>query len=370
MGSTASSSPTEPVRRPLVVTADPALLDDLLRLAAAAAVEVTVAASAEQAARDWTGAPLAVVGADLLRPFAGLAPAPHPNAVAVLGAAGAAADTSSASAEADAVRLGVRALLRLPRDEPRLTDLFADGAHVRARPCLVVGTVGGCGGAGASLLALALAVEGLRRRLRTALVDADPLGPGLDLLSGHDELGGTRWSGLAARQGRLGWTALREALPSLRGCPLVTWDPGPADDLPVPAMRSVLGAAVLGSDLVVVDLPRRADAAAREALRRCGAVLVVVPARFAAVMAAYRTVPRLRPHSAALYAVSRGAGPELPDQAVASALDLPLLGDVPVDHRLPRDLERGLLPGGRASSPLAGAAGRLLDRIADAAGAP
>lgn len=52
--------------RPLLVTADPNILDDLLRLAATAGVEVEVAYDLPAVRRSWNGAPLVVLGPDLL----------------------------------------------------------------------------------------------------------------------------------------------------------------------------------------------------------------------------------------------------------------------------------------------------------------
>ncbi len=50
--------------RPLVVTTDPGLLDDVLRLAAAAGAELEVAPDAGGARLAWRAAPVVVVGAD------------------------------------------------------------------------------------------------------------------------------------------------------------------------------------------------------------------------------------------------------------------------------------------------------------------
>jgi len=50
--------------RPLVVTADPDVLDDLLRLAATAGVDIDVAPDAGVARRSWASAPFVVVGPD------------------------------------------------------------------------------------------------------------------------------------------------------------------------------------------------------------------------------------------------------------------------------------------------------------------
>ena len=56
-----------------------------------------------------------------------------------------------------------------------------------------VAVVGGCGGAGASVLAAALAVTAVRHGGRALLVDCDPLGGGLDLVLGAEHVAGLRW---------------------------------------------------------------------------------------------------------------------------------------------------------------------------------
>ena len=81
-----------------------------------------------------------------------------------------------------------------------------------ASPGLVVGVVGGAGGAGATTLACALA-QVAAARASTLLVDADPLGPGLDRVLGMEDLAGVRWDGLCQTAGRLGARALREGVP-------------------------------------------------------------------------------------------------------------------------------------------------------------
>ncbi|MFC3999957.1 septum site-determining protein Ssd [Nocardiopsis sediminis] len=358
--------------RPLLVTDDPDLLDDLLRLTAAAAVEPTVAHTAQHAGRDWPRASLIVVGADLLGGVAELEPDPHPLVVVAEREDGPEPRIRIAKPGTAAARIGACAVLRLPHDEPRLADLFAESAGPRTPPAPIVSVVGGRGGAGASTLAIALALAGPRHGADTALIDADPLGGGLDLLIGGEHATGSRWSDLSAREGRMNWAALRTSLPDIRDCAVLTWDHGPAVPIPVIAMRSVLSSAARGADLVVVDLPRALDSASGEALRRSTTALLVVPADLHAVMSAHRLVPQLRQHTGDLRIVVRGACPDLPAETVSHALDLPMLGELPTEPGLARTLDRGDPPAGRRSSPLArfadGIVATLLDRSGGSGG--
>ncbi|GAB3453583.1 septum formation initiator [Streptomonospora sediminis] len=345
--------------RPLFVTDDPDLLDDLLRLAAAAGVEATVAHHAAQAVPEWQRAPLVVVGTDLLSAAAELDPAPRRHVVA----AGLGAGARGTHVWESALRAGAEAVLSLPHDESRLAGLLTESAHARAGHSPVVSVVGGRGGAGASLLALALALAAQRAGLHSALIDADPLGSGLDAQLGREQAPGDRWGDLLAREGRLNWAALRARLPAVCGTPLVTWEQGPAAAVPPAAMRAVLTCAARGSDLVVADLPRAPDPAADEALRRTSAALLIVPADLPAVFAAARMVPRLRRAAAEVRLVVREFGTEISAPDIARTLNLPLSGSFRTERRPLRSLRRGAPSTGSRASPLHGFADRLLSDL-------
>ncbi|GAA4919466.1 septum site-determining protein Ssd [Streptomonospora salina] len=352
--------------RPLFATEDPRLLDDLLRLAAAAGVEATVAHHAAHAVTEWNRAPAVVVGVDLLPALARLDPPPRRHVLV----AGLSAHRHGAEVWEDALRTGAAAVLSLPADEPRLSALLTESAHARAEHAPVVAVIGGRGGAGASLLAIALAGAARRANLRSALVDADPLGSGLDTLLGREDAPGDRWGDLVARHGRLNWSALRSRLPEAGGIALVTWGQGPAAEVPPAAMHSVLTCAARGSDIVVADLPRGPDPGADEALRRASTVLLVVPAEVPAVFAAARTAPRLGRSARDVRLVVRESGGDVSAADVARTLDLPTACRVRADRGLLRGLRAGApaAPDDPRSSPLAGTVDRLLSDLRSASG--
>lgn len=188
--------------RPLVCLRDPELLDDVLRLAAAGCVDVDVPADPAAARRSWSSAPLVLVGADVAEAYAGARLARRPGVVLV--GRGPAEGTDDVALWALAADLGADHVVFLPAAEPWLVDRFATVAAGPGEPGQVVTVVGGRGGAGASVLATALAVTASRAGARTLLVDADPLGGGLDLLLGHEEVAGLRWPDLADAAGRGG----------------------------------------------------------------------------------------------------------------------------------------------------------------------
>jgi len=107
--------------RPLVVTGDPELLDDLLRLAAAENVETTVASDGVAAQADWSSAPLVVVGSDRVTELSRLRPAPR-QAVIIAARRGGVEPPWPAHADA----LCAEHIVVLPDAEAWLVDRFAD----------------------------------------------------------------------------------------------------------------------------------------------------------------------------------------------------------------------------------------------------
>ena len=129
----------------------------------------------------------------------------------------------------------------------------------RRPPGHTVGVVAGSGGAGATTFACAVALTAARRQ-RTALVDLDPLGPGVDRVVGLDGRRGPAGTPWRPSRGRLGSRSLRAALPDKDGLAVLTWGTGAPTGLDAAAVREVLSAARRGNDVVVgrrAALPRR-----------------------------------------------------------------------------------------------------------------
>ncbi|MDG4763378.1 CpaE-like family protein [Solwaraspora sp. WMMD406] len=355
-----STSIDHPRRLPLVVTADEALLDDLLRLAALAGTEVDLAADPIAARSRHSSAPLVLLGADQAEPFL-RARLPRRARLIVVCRAG--QDHVWQLAEP----LGAEHVAILPAAEPWLVDRFADHDGTATAPGPIVGVVGGRGGAGASVLAGGLAATAARRGLRSLLVDADPLGGGLDLVLGWEQLDGLRWPALADSDGRIDPTALVGALPTRGDLGLLSWDRGEPLPLPAGTMTAALDAARRERDLVVVDLPRRPDEAALAALHATDQVFVVVPAELRATAAAARVVAGIRPHCAELSLIVRGPAPgRLRAREIARSLDLPLTGTLQPEPRISRGLERGESPGAVGRGALAELCQRIVSRLVDA----
>ncbi|MHA4813478.1 septum site-determining protein Ssd [Streptomyces aculeolatus] len=336
--------------RPLVVTEDEDLLDDLLRLCAAAGTQAEV--SHAPGRQDWAAAPLVLVGDDSAGRLAAAGPARRDGVVLV------GRDQDDPGVWERAVAVGAEQVLVLPDGETELVDRIADAAEGVGAQARTVGVVGGRGGAGASTLACALAVTAARAGRRTVLVDADPLGGGLDVLLGGEEAEGLRWPAFAASRGRIGGAALEESLPRLHDLRLLSWDRGGGEAGAAPvapeAMRSVLAAARRRGGVVVVDLPRRVDEPVAEALAQLDVGLLVVPAELRAVAAAHRVADAVRMVLGDLRVVVRGpARRGLAAEDVADLLRLPLAGELPAEPGLPQAAESGAPPPGtRPRTPL------------------
>jgi secretion/DNA translocation related CpaE-like protein len=244
-----------------------------------------------------------------------------------------------------AVEAGAEQVVILPEGEPWLLDRMLDAA-APAPAAAVVGVIGGRGGAGASTLAVAVASAAAGRELRTLLVDADPLGGGLDLLVGAEWEGGLRWEDLIGARGRLQPTLLSLMLPTVDHLSVLSWGRRPGESgttgSVADAMSAVLHSAVREFDLVVVDLSRRFVEEDVVALQACRTVIVVVPSEVRATAAATRVCARLDPWVADQRLVVRGPAPAgLPAEAVADALGLPLVGQLRSEPAVAAALDRG-----------------------------
>lgn len=357
------TSVPSPARRPLIVTGDGDLLDDLLRLAAAGGAEVELAPDPAAARTRWLPAPLVLVGVDQAQPCLRARLPQRPRLVLV-----------GRSGELDpgwqvAELIGAEHVATLPAAEPWLVDRFAEhGADPPVAAARIVAVLGGRGGAGASILAGGLAVTAARARLRTLLVDADPLGGGLDLILGWEQLDGLRWPSLTDADGRVDAPALVRALPHRGDLVVLSWDRGELLALPAPAMAATLDAARRGRDFVAVDLPRQLDDAAVTALQAADRAYLVVPAELRATAAASRVAAAAALHCTDLAVIVRGPAPgRLRADEVARALGLPLAGTLRPEPAIVRGLERGEAPAATGRGPLAALCQRI---VAELTGAP
>ena len=280
----------------LLLTRSGPVHDAVVPLCAAAGVEVEVGGDPLSLAT-WIRADLVLVGIDLADQVVALAPPRRPD-VHVVGL------SPAETVFRAAVAIGAAAVVDLPDAAPWLVEALADVGE-RVSPGRTVGVVGGAGGAGATTLSCAFA-QWHSLRAPTLLVDADPLGAGLDRLLGMEERPGVRWGG-PGRHGR----APRRS--SAAGGGPTARPPRRADMIgPAAAVRRadrarILPSAARGHDLVVLDLARQ-DPCLAELVERCDDLLVVTPTTVPALAATARLVATLgRDADAGLVVRPRGA---------------------------------------------------------------
>lgn len=346
---------------PLLITAREDVLDDALRLAAAAGLELTVADSAAAAVARWARAPLILVGEDMLGALVDRCLPRRPD-VLVLSRADPWRDGDSVTRWRLAVELGADHVVELPEAERWLVDRLGDVADGPALEGPQVCVVPGRGGAGASTLACLLAMGSPADAL---LLDLDPLGGGLDARLGLEDVRGLRWRELSAASGRLSPRALAEALPSAKGkhalVSVVSADRGSASTPTVDAVDALLQAGRRGFGLTVIDCPRVDTDITRLAWSRSRLGVVVVPADLLGAVASASLVASMRQICPDVrIVIRRGRQRALDDEDIARALDVPILGTFDDDKRI-RD---GEIPATTPSRAIAA----LIAALAAAAG--
>lgn len=348
--------------RPLVVLSDEMLLDEVLRLAAAAACEVECVADAFAARGSWTRAPLVVVDEAALSACR-REQLPRRSAVVLV-----CQDEPSAQSWQRAFAIGVQQVVELPAEESSLVTLLADVAEGPSQAGgRVLGVIGGRGGAGASVFASAVAVEAARHRGAAFLIDCDGLSGGIDLVLGAEHEAGLRWPDLSLHTGRVSMSALREALPGLRGSSggelvILSCDrdgPGPTME----GVAAVLDAGVRAGYTVVCDLPRELDPAGWRAIDRADLITVVVPAEVRASTSAKRIVDGLADRARSVGLVVRGPAPDaLSADAIVEAVGVDALTVMRAEPKLARDIERAEF-GPKPTGPLARGARDVLAEL-------
>src|SRR5699024_6936792 len=189
----------------------------------------------------------------------------------------------------------------------------------------------------------------------TVLFDADPLGGGLDLVLGAEQVPGPRWTDLSASRGQLRPSTLADALPRHDGLALLSWGRDDTVDLDPDVFDDFLAAAGQAFDRVIVDLPRHAPP---QWTRRCHHVLLVSPARVRSAVAASQVAKRLSQAHPDVRLVVRETGPGgLDAELLADSIGLSLAGSIRDDRGLSAAVDRGEgIPGGAHL-------GRLVDRL-------
>lgn len=347
------------VTAPLLVSADPLLVADVQRLCAAAGVVPEVVHDSVQALRRWTAAPVVLVGEDCATALSGCGPPRRPR-VHVLGHS-----PVQDGVFRDALAVGAESVASLPASETWLVELLTDIGDGGSAPGVTIGVIGGAGGAGATVYAAALARVAASVG-SVLLVDADPIGAGIDRVLGLEATNGVRWDTMLQTTGRLSSRSLREALPCAGGVSVLTWPTDRPASLQAFAMREVLSAGRRGFEVVVVDLPRHRDAVVEETISRCDHVVLVSTLTVPAVSSAARVAQRLPELAPARHLVTRGSRAGVSPQSVSRLLRIPLLAAMADQRGLDEAINLGVGPARSRRGTLARAARAGVRTLLDA----
>lgn len=328
---------------PLIITADPELLDQALTAVAAAGAEATIAPDLAAAQTAWRDATVVLLGVDQAPALAGLSSRSSPVRY-LLGAESDREQLCGLSAQLSC------AVAILPEHRAELTVAIRD-QHVATTRGGMVALLGTTGGVGTSTLAAGLAWAAHDSGTSTALVDLDPYGGGLDLALGIESEPGWRWPQLVGVTGQV--TAVADRLPALEGMPILAASRQEVIEEPTPqVVHDVLASIRVDHEGLVVDLGQRLSTpTVDEVTGTAQRVLCLVRDDVRGVAAAEAQL-KTRPETTAdwqlvVCGTTRSAG--LPETEIAAALGRDLVAVVPYDRRLSLALLQGHLPARAAS---------------------
>lgn len=351
--------------RPMAFVSDEILLDDLLKLAAAASCDLERVPDAPAARQRWLEAPL------ILLDQAGVKEClahsmPTREAIVVV-----AFDPEPPDLWKDAMRIGARRVVTLPGAEPSLIDALADAAEgPPSKTGKVLAVMGARGGAGASVFSVAVSLTVLNAGQNTLLIDCDPKSGGLDVVLGAEAEKGLRWPDIQLTAGRVAARSLHESLPTRRrgNAQLSLLSGARKGEAPAPdAVGAVIESGRRAGDVVVCDVPRHLEMAGWAALEKADLIVIVTPAEIRAAIAARQLAEELRNRNGNPQLILRVPSPGglRPDE-IAATTGIPLLAMMHPEPNMALSLELGTFPL-RPNGPLAQAARQTLTELAEAA---
>ncbi|GAA1482562.1 CpaE-like family protein [Gordonia sinesedis] len=332
------------------------LRDEVGRCAAAAGYRL-IQGDPQRCRRDWLRARAVIADPAAI---AGLADAALPRRSGLL----LVSDTEPPPAVwRRAIDLGAADAALLPADEERLVRTLSAIRMPRDHGGGAIAVMAAHGGAGASVLASAVALVAVDDGFGVLLLDVDDLGAGLDLTLGIEERPGLRWQDLSLEGGAVSGDALHHALP--RASDRLSVLTGRRDDpapLAADAVLATLDAGRAHGDLVIVDLPRADSPVVTGVVESVELVVLVTTPTVAGCAAARAVCDRLLSGADVELAVRGPAPGGLSADRIADAVGVPLIAGYRPDPRLPGRLESGRMSVS-ARSPLGRAALAIHRRV-------
>jgi secretion/DNA translocation related CpaE-like protein len=325
------------IARPLLVSTDTDLIDECSRLAAIAGTELWVMSHANGDLSRWAHSPVVLIDYSSASAAVDL-----PRRSGVIVVTQGSRESIDPSVWRMAVGIGAEQVACLPDAETWLIERLSACTDEPSRDGRLVAFISASGGAGASTLAAACAAHSAQQGQLSLLVDGDRLGGGIDLVLGGEDVVGVRWPELVDTRGRLAAAAFRQALPTIGGASVLSWDREGSPDASADSWNSVLDAGRRGFDLTVVDLPRQLGATIAPVLSRAHAAVLVVNARVRGSIAAARVLEELTALTSDIRVIVRERQGGVRADSIGRILGVPILGTIPAcapvtdDGQLPR----------------------------------
>lgn len=327
----------------VVAAHDQAIADHVARWCAALSIRPQLESDPLAVRRMWSRADVVVIDSDMARRLSERRPPRRDRLLLVHG------DASHDEFWPQAVLLGAVAVASI-RDEAAAVRALAATLDGHREAC-VVSIVGASGGVGASAVAAVLSWQARALGWRPAVIDADPIGGGVDLALGSERAPGLRWPELVADGSPWASRSLSDALPVIGGVSVL----GPERDgfgsstrgldsaVSLPVLDAVT-TATRAFDLVVVDLPRDRLLHEPAVVAESQLTVLIVADDLASVASARLILPWLRQRSCATVVVCAdrhgGGGP----RELADLLGHPVVGRWRRSRRLHESVEAGLGP--------------------------
>lgn len=347
--------------RPVAFVADETLLDDLLKVAAAANCDLERVPDVAAARQRWSTAPLVLLDRKGVTACVAESLPPRTAIVVVT------TEPEPLELWRQAMEIGAERVIALPGAEPWLVNALADAVEGPAsKTGRVLAVLGARGGAGASVFAVAVGLTALNAGENALLVDCDPRGGGLDLVLGAEAEEGVRWPDMQLSAGRIASAALHDSLPSKRrGKAQLTLLSGArkGERPPPDAVAAVIEAGRRAGEVVVCDVPRQLEQTAWTAIDRADLTVIVTPAEVRAAISARQLATELAARGTTPQLIVRGPSPAgLRADEIAATAHLPILATMRPEPRVAKSLEYGdFRP--RPKGPLAKAARETLAEL-------
>ena len=330
--------------RPLLISSCLPLIDEIVRLASSAALEVQVASDIGSGFAHWFSAPLVIVGSDAI-----VDEVPGRRARVVVVHQGDSMSNADAGIQRDvwrfAVELGAEHVVELPEGERWLLDAFRECAEGPVRNGVVLPVFAGSGGVGSSTFSANLAVVASQRGARALVIDGDPWGGGMDLLMGAEEANGARWTDLRHVSGHLPAGHLDAALPKVADVSVLSCTRGSKESgLSAETMNAVLTSARRSHDFVVVDCPLTNDNVLPVVFEHAPRAVLVVGDHVRAAAAAARRYEWLCTRVPQVVLVQATTPKGVAGEDIAHALGADFLATLPFVPSMPSRSDEGELP--------------------------